>query len=72
MTWDDTDITELDKHIDEIEENAYNLGVLVGKGLERQRIIEMLQDMESESAVPLPLGVCVWTKQIITKISKEG
>jgi hypothetical protein len=43
MTWDDTDRTELDKHVDKIEENAYNLGVMVGKGLEHQRIIDLLQ-----------------------------
>jgi hypothetical protein len=48
MTWDDTDRTELDKHIDEIEENAYNLGVMVGKGLEHQRIINLLQGEASE------------------------
>jgi hypothetical protein len=48
MTWDDTDRTELDRHIDEIEENAYNLGVMVGKGLEHQRIIDLLQVEASE------------------------
>jgi hypothetical protein len=48
MTWDDADRTELDKHIDEIEENAYNLGVMVGKGLEHQRIIDLLKLEASE------------------------
>lgn len=48
MTWDDTDRTELDKTIDEIEQNAYDLGVMVGKGLERQRVIELLQLESSE------------------------
>ena len=38
MTWNDTDRTELDKYVDEIEENAYQLGMTVGKGLERDRI----------------------------------
>ena len=48
MTWDDTDRTELDKHIDEIEDNAYNLGVMVGKGLERDRIRNLAEDWVSE------------------------
>jgi hypothetical protein len=48
MTWDDTDSTELDKYVDEIEQNAYDLGVTVGKGLERQRIIDFLQVEASE------------------------
>ena len=48
MTWDDTDRTELDKHIDEIEENAYNLGVLVGRNLERHQIVELLELEASE------------------------
>ena len=48
MTWDDTDRTELDKTIDEIEKNAYDLGVTVGKGLEHQRIVEFLQAEASE------------------------
>jgi hypothetical protein len=48
MTWDDTDRTELDKHIDEIEDNAYNFGIQVGKGLEHKRIIEFLQAEASE------------------------
>lgn len=48
MTWDDADRTELDKHIDEIEQNAYDLGVSVGKGLEHRRIIELLQLEASE------------------------
>jgi hypothetical protein len=48
MTWDDTDRTELDKHIDEIEQNAYDLGVTVGKGLEHRRIIDLLQLEASE------------------------
>lgn len=43
MTWDDTDRTELDEYVDEIEQNAYDLGVMIGKGLERQRIIELLK-----------------------------
>ena len=48
MTWDDTDRTELDKHIDEIEDNAYNFGIQVGRGLERQRIIDLLELEASE------------------------
>jgi hypothetical protein len=48
MTWDDTDRTELDKRIDEIEDNAYNFGIQVGRGLERQRIVELLQAEASE------------------------
>jgi hypothetical protein len=48
MTWNDTDRTELDKQIDEIEEAAYNLGIMIGRGLERRRIIEFLQAEASE------------------------
>jgi hypothetical protein len=48
MTWNDTDRTELDKYVDEIEDNAYNLGIMVGRGLEHQRIIELLQLEASE------------------------
>ena len=48
MTWDDTDRTELDKRIDEIEDNAYNFGIQVGRGLEHQRIVELLQAEASE------------------------
>ena len=43
MMWDDADRTELDKTIDEIEENAYQVGIIVGKTTERQAIIELLQ-----------------------------
>ena len=43
MTWDDTDRTELDKHIDEIEQNAYDLGVVVGRNQERHEIVELLE-----------------------------
>ena len=42
MTWDDTDRTELDKTIDEIEQNAYDLGVVVGRNQERHEIVELL------------------------------
>ena len=48
MTWDDTDRTELDEYVDEIEQNAYDLGVTVGKGLEHRRIIDLLQLEASE------------------------
>lgn len=48
MTWDDTDRTELDKAMDEIEENAYRVGVIVGKTTERQAIVELLQLEASE------------------------
>ena len=48
MTWDDTDRTELDKTIDEIKENAYQVGIIVGKTTERQAIIELLQLEASE------------------------
>jgi len=37
-----------DKRIDEIEDNAYNFGIQVGKGLEHKRIIELLQAEASE------------------------
>ena len=43
MTWDDTDRTELDKTIDEIEQNAYDLGVIVGRNQERHEIVELLE-----------------------------
>lgn len=43
MTWDDTDRTELDKTIDEIEQNAYDLGVVVGRNQERHEIVELLE-----------------------------
>jgi len=45
MTWDDTDRTELDKYVDEIEENAYQTGIIVGKGQERQRIVRQLENI---------------------------
>lgn len=48
MTWDDTDRTELDEYVDEIEQNAYDIGVMVGKGLEHRRIIDFLQLEASE------------------------
>ena len=48
MTWNDTDRTELDKQIDEIEDNALNLGKMMGRALEHQRIIELLQLEASE------------------------
>lgn len=51
MTWNDTDRTELDKHIDEIEENAYQVGILVGKRLERERIIELLKSQGIEAII---------------------
>jgi len=41
--WDDTDRTELDKHIDEIEQNAYDTGVLAGRSQERKEIIDFLE-----------------------------
>jgi RNase P protein component len=45
MTWDDTDSTELDKYVDEIEENAYQVGIIVGKSQERNRIIRQLENI---------------------------
>jgi hypothetical protein len=42
MTWNDTDRTELDKYVDEIEENAQELGIVMGKSQERQRIVDLL------------------------------
>lgn len=48
MTWGDTDRDELSIYVDEIEQNAYNLGVSVGEGRERQKIIELLQMEASE------------------------
>ena len=45
MTWDDTDSTELDKYVDEIEENAYQTGIIVGKSQERNRIIRQLENI---------------------------
>ena len=48
MTWDDTDRTELDKHIDEIEDNAYNFGIQVGRNQKRHEIVELLQLEASE------------------------
>jgi hypothetical protein len=45
MTWDDTDSTELDKYVDEIEENAYQTGIVVGKSRERQRIVRQLENI---------------------------
>ena len=38
MSWDEVDRTEEAILFDEIEENAYQLGMMVGKGLERDRI----------------------------------
>jgi hypothetical protein len=57
MTWNDTDRTELDKYVDEIEQNAYDLGVTVGKGLERQRIIDMLLDGWEREDSPMILAI---------------
>ena len=48
MTWNDTDRTELDKYVDEIENNAYNLGIMVGKGLERDRIRNLAENWIGE------------------------
>jgi hypothetical protein len=48
MTWNDADSTELDKYVDEIEDTAYKLGIVVGKSQEHQRIIDLLQVEASE------------------------
>jgi hypothetical protein len=48
MTWNDTDRTELDKYVDEIEENAQELGIVMGKSQERQRIVDLLNAEASE------------------------
>jgi len=45
MTWDDTDRTEFAKYVDEIEENAYQTGIIVGKSQERKRIIRQLENI---------------------------
>ena len=45
MTWDDTDRTELDKYVDEIEDNAYHTGIIVGKSRERERIVRQLENI---------------------------
>jgi len=45
MTWDDTDRTELDEYVDEIEENAYQTGIIVGKSRERERILRQLENI---------------------------
>jgi hypothetical protein len=48
MTWNDTDRTELDKYVDEIEDNAQQLGIVIGKSQERERIIKLLRLEASE------------------------
>jgi hypothetical protein len=48
MTWDDTDSTELDKYVDEIEDTAHKLGIVVGKSQERERIRNLAQQWISE------------------------
>jgi hypothetical protein len=45
MTWDDTDRTELDEYVDEIEDNAQQLGIIIGKSQERARIIRQLENI---------------------------
>jgi len=45
MTWDDTDRTELDKYVDEIEDNAQQLGIMIGKSQERALIIRQLENI---------------------------
>jgi hypothetical protein len=57
MTWNDTDRSELDKYVDEIEQNSYEIGVAVGKGLERQRIIAMLLDGWEREDSPMILAI---------------
>ena len=66
MTWDDTDRTELDKHIDEIEENAYQLGMTVGKYSEQKKLIDLIESMNQSTTTSL--GSLVWTKHLIDKI----
>ena len=48
MAWDEVDRTEEAILADEIEENAYQVGIIVGKSQERQRIIHLLEDEASE------------------------
>jgi len=48
MTWNDTDRTELDSYVDEIEENAQELGIVMGKSQERDRIRKLAQSWISE------------------------
>ena len=42
-----------------------------GKLSEKNRIISLLMDMEMEETVPSPLGLCVWTKNIIKIINDD-
>jgi hypothetical protein len=48
MTWNDTDRTELDKYVDEIEENAQQIGIVIGKSKERERIRNVAQQWIDE------------------------
>jgi len=48
MTWDDTDRTEEAILFDEIEENAQQIGILIGKNQERERIRNVAQQWISE------------------------
>jgi hypothetical protein len=43
MTWDDTDRDESAKFFDQIEQNAYDVGVLAGRIQERKEIIDFLE-----------------------------
>ena len=48
MTWNDTDRSELDKYVDEMEDNAQQVGILIGKSQERERIRNVAQQWISE------------------------
>ena len=48
MSWDEVDRTEETILFDEIEENAQQIGILIGKNQERRRIRELAETWISE------------------------
>jgi hypothetical protein len=55
------------EEVTNIENQAYETGLAVGKYSEQKKLIDLIQSMETYTTVPL--GSLVWTKHIIDKIN---
>lgn len=56
------------EEVNSIENTAYDLGFVIGAREERERIISVIQNMETRTAMT-DLGACVWTKHVIDAIN---
>jgi len=54
------------EEVSNIENQAYETGLAVGKYSEQKKLIDLIESMDTSTTIPL--GSLVWTKHLIDKI----